>query len=97
MRADPDTTPPVMFERHWKAKGTKALCRALGIKKITDKPARDKVRNMWSSDSYEPRVGMFLPVEVPLSVDPWEHDKIAIPVAFLKNTLAPACRENGCC
>ena len=64
--------------------------RALGIKKDSDKPSREKVEEFWSTDTYEARNGMFLQISVPLSVDPCGNTK------FLKNVLAPACVKGGC-
>jgi hypothetical protein len=64
--------------------------KALGIKKDSDKPSREKVEEFWSTDTYEARNGMFLQISVPLSVDPCGNTK------FLKNVLAPACVKGGC-
>ena len=88
--------PPVLFHRHWTVSGTKQLCKALGVKKSTDKPARDKIESLWSTDTYEACDGMFIPVTIPFKADPWEHDTVALPVEFLKNVLVPACVSSGC-
>ena len=60
------------------------------------KPSRAKLCEVWSQDTYVPAPGMFLPVQVPLSVDPWEHDVMHLPVSFLQDVLAPACRGIFC-
>ena len=92
----PARLAPVQFQRHWKIKNKNALCKALGIRKISDTPTREKLLEVWSTDTYEACAGMFLPVPIPLTVDPWEHETVSLPVEFLKNILAPACVAHGC-
>jgi hypothetical protein len=61
---------------------------------LTCKAMRSLVARHLRARSRE--AGMFLPVQVLLSVDPWEHDVMHLPVSFLQDVLAPACRGIFC-
>ena len=88
----------VFFKKHWKIACKKKLLAALHIKSDAEKPSIAAVSDCWSRDHYAAGSGVFLPVDVPSpgKDEIWSDEVIGVPKRFLRDTLIPVCKEQGC-